>query len=373
MGLRILAVIKKELRQLARDRQILAVLLLVPLALLILFGYVVSLDVKHLPLAVCDLEKSARSRRLIEAFSHSEFFDLRDFPSHPDEIDRLLDRGQVRAALVIPRDFSKRITREKEVEVQVIVDGTDANTASTALGYIQTVIQNETREMTGESLLLRIGLDPRPVVDYRPRVWFNPELRSANYLVPGLIALILLITAVISTSLSVVREKERRTMEQLRVSPLRPLELIVGKTVPYIFISLAVTAGILLASHLLFDVSNRGSYPLLLLVVLLFLLGCLGLGLLISAVSETQQVAFMISVLSTFLPSFILSGFVFPIRNMPVIIRVVTYFIPARYFLSALRSIMLKGVGLADFWEQVLGLAAFAALTLLAGAARLRR
>jgi ABC-2 type transport system permease protein len=369
---RIRAILVKEFRQIGRDRRSLGVLLFLPLFLLVMFGYAVSLDVRHVPLAVYDGDSSPQSRRLIEGFRHSEYFNLKYELASTAPIDQLLARERARAVLVIPRGFSRRLSRGQTCQVQVLLDGSNASSASTALGYIEVVIQQFAAGLTTGSLL-RLGTARyRPPVDFRPRVWFNPELSSSVYLVPGLVTFILAISAVISTALSIVREKERGTMEQILVSPIRPLELIVGKTIPYAAVSLAVTVAVLAASYLLFGVQIRGSYLLLLLVILLFLLACLGLGLLISTLVATQQMAFTVSGLITVLPTFILSGFVFPIRNMPPAIQAVTFLFPARFFLAALRSVIIKGTGLAAFWEQALGLGIFAFGTLALSTLRMR-
>jgi len=357
--LRILPLVKKEFRQVSRDVRTLGVLLLVPIFLLAIFGYAISLEVKHIPLAVYDGDRSRESRIFIESFLHSEHFDLKAVLGGLEEVDGLMGRERIKAALILAPGFSKKLLSGQEAAVQVVVDGTNATNAATALGYIQAIIQN------GSS-------PPVAAVDYRPRIWFNPELRSSFFLVPGLIAFIMVISAVISTSLSVVREKERGTLEQILISPITPLELVVGKTVPYMLISLVSTLGTLLASVLLFGLTVKGSLLLLLLVTLLFLAGSLGLGVLISTIAGTQQVAFIVSVILTVLPTFVLSGFVFPIRNMPAPIRALTYLFPARYFLAALRSIILKGAGLAAFWDQALDLFIFASLTLAASTLRLR-
>jgi ABC-2 type transport system permease protein len=370
---RIYAIAKKELRQIARDRRSLAVLLLVPVFLLVMFGYAISLDVRHIPMAVYDGEKSPESRRLIDAFTHSEYFDLKYDLASPSEIDALMGRDEIRAALVIPPDFSSTLLRDDRCELQVVVDGSNATSASTALGYLQAIVQDYASGITLQSLARLGGAELQPPLDYRPRVWYNPELHSSVFLVPGLITFIMLISAVISTALSIVREKERGTMEQILVSPVRPLELIAGKTIPYVVISLVVSAGVLAVSYLLFGVTVRGSYLLLLLVILLFLLSCLGVGILISTLAETQHMAFTLSAIITILPSFILSGFVFPIRNMPLPIQVITYLFPARYFLVALRSVIIKGTGLASFWEQALALLVFGSTALTLSTLRMRR
>jgi ABC-2 type transport system permease protein len=324
------------------------------------------------PLAVCDGDKSPQSRRLVEEFRHSEYFSFKYELAGTGEIDELLGRERARAVLVIPRGFAEELSRGEPCQVQVLLDGSNASSASTALGYIQVVLQEFGAGLTARALLRAGGIRFRPPVDFRPRVWFNPELSSSVYLVPGLVTFILAISAVISTSLSIVREKERGTMEQILVSPIRPLELIVGKTIPYAAVSLAVTVAVLAASHLLFGVAVQGSYLALLLVILLFLLACLGLGLLISTLVATQQMAFTVSGMITVLPTFILSGFIFPIRNMPPLIQAVTFLFPARFFLAALRSVIIKGAGLAAFWEQLVGLGVSAFATLALSTLRMR-
>ncbi len=370
---RIKPIIIKEFRQVARDRRSLGVLLFIPAFMLIMFGYALNFDVKHTSLAIYDEDKSQTSRDFVENFLHSEYFDLKYYLNSAREIDELLGEEKVRVALVIPQDFSERLLAGREAVIQVIVDGANSNAAVMAIGYVSFIVQNYSTKILTNALV-RIGQSGLSLpIDYRPRVWYNPELRSAKFLVPGLIVFILMVTTVISTSLSVVREKERGTMEQIIVSPIKPLELILGKTIPYIFISLIATVVILLVSYFLFDVVIKGSYLLLFIVTLIFLTGGLGLGLLISTIAETQQLAFMLAVLVTILPSFILSGFVFPIRNMPVVIQAITYLIPARYFLVVLRSIILKGVGLSAFWDQVLFLIAFAVLTITASSVRMRK
>ena len=373
MSSRIFPILKKEFRQIARDRRSLALLSFQPLFLLVMFGYAISLDVRHIALAVYDGEKSTQSRSLVREFGHSEYFDLKFDLASTREIDELMSRERIQAALVIPADFSRRLLKDNACTVQIIIDGSNATSASTALGYIEAVVQDYSARITSRALL-RLGNQPfQQPVDYRPRVWYNPELRSSVFLVPGLIGFIMIVTAVISTSLSIVREKEHGTMEQILVSPIRPFELIIGKTIPYVLIALGINLAVLVASYLLFGVTVQGSYLLLLMVVLLFLVSSLGLGILISTLATTQHMAFTLSTLLTILPAFILSGFVFPIRNMPPVIRLLTYLFPGRFFLAALRSIIIKGAGLSAFWQQLVGLAIFAAVTLGLSTVRLRR
>ncbi|MGB9004774.1 MAG: ABC transporter permease, partial [Candidatus Aminicenantales bacterium] len=347
------AVIKKELRQLRRDFRSLAFLVGIPAFMLFMFGYALNFDVKHIPLAVCDKDLSPASRELIGNFARSETFDLKFLLSESRDLDRLMDKEKVRAALIIPAGFADDLLAGRPARVQVILDGADATTASTAAGTINAIIQNIAGRATAE-VLARSGRGAfHPPVQTETRVWYNPELRSAAFLVPGLMAFILMVIVVVSTAFSVVREKERGTMEQLLVSPIRPVELIIGKTVPYIIISLISSHLVLLLGYLLFGVAIKGNYFLLLLAMTLFLIGGLGQGLFISTITGTQQVAFQLAVLSTYLPTFILSGFIFPIKNMPGIIQAITYAVPARYFLAALRGIILKGAGLAAVWEQL--------------------
>jgi ABC-2 type transport system permease protein len=368
---RIRPVVRKEFRQISRDKRSLGVILFIPLFLLVMFGYAISLDVRNIPTGVMDLENSKESRAFLRAFENSEYFDVREYLHSYSQIDELLKWGEIKVALVIPRDFTRKLWRDKTCEVQMLLDGSNPTEASTVLGYLEVISQSHTAKINAN---LSFAGDGTPgSLDFRPRVWYNPELKSSVFLVPGLITLILVISAVVSTALSIVREKETGTMEQILVSPLRPLELVVGKTIPYIFISLISAIGVLGVSYLLFGVTIRGSYLLLLLVMLLFLLSCLGLGILISTISATQQVAFTLAVLITVLPSFLLSGFVFPIRNMPWIIQAITYLVPARYVLEALRGIIIKGSGLLSFWPAVLGLVVFSAATLALSTFRLRR
>ncbi len=368
---RIVPVVRKELRQIKRDKRTLGILLLVPAFMLVMFGYALNFDVKHISLAVLDHDMSAESRNFIENFLHTEYFDLSYYASESKEIDKLLNHGDAVAAIVIPYGFSSDIEADRSTSIQVLLDGANPTSASTAAGYISTIVMSYSENIQVETLARAGQGNYKPPIDYKPRVWFNPELVSAKFLVPGLIGFILMVTAVISTSLSVVREKEHGTMEQITISPLRPLELIIGKTIPYIFISLAATIAILAVGFVLFDVTIEGSPLLLLLATLIYLTGCLGLGLLISTVSASQQVAFTIAVTATMLPVFFLSGFVFPVRNMPVPIQVITYLVPAKYFMAALRAIMLKGVGLSSCWDQFLYLTIFALITIVISTKRL--
>jgi len=324
-------------------------------------------------LAVFDRDGSPHSRDFTQAFLRSEYFQLKLMVSRESQIDGLLDSGRVKVVLVLPAEFSRDLLAGREAVVQILLDGTEATAASTILGYVNAIVSAYSQTIIIREIERRGGVRYSPPVDYRPRVWYNPELRSSRFLVPGLMAFILMIIVVISTSFSVVREKERGTMEQILVSPVRPLELLLGKTFPYVLISLASSHLVLFFGWLLFGVVITGSYWLLLMAMLLFLLGGLGLGLLVSTIAHTQQAAYMTSIILTMLPTFLLSGFVFPIRNMPDWIKLISYAIPARYFLIILRGIMLKGVGLEALWLQFLCLGAFGLIILLISGQRMKR
>jgi ABC-2 type transport system permease protein len=366
-------VMRKEFRQIRRDVRSLLFLVFIPAVMLLLFGYALNFDVKNIPLAIVDLDGSPASRELAARFRTTDYFDVKARPAKADAIDGLMGRDKVRAALVIPAGFARDLVAGRSPSVQVIIDGSNAMSGTTAAGYAASILQSYSRRVTLEALERRGFAGMAMPVETEIRVWYNPELRSARFLVPGLMAFILMVILTVSTAFSVVREKERGTMEQILVSPVRGGELILGKIVPYAIISLVSAHLVLGLGWALFGVAVKGSYPLLLLTMVLFLVGGLGQGLLISTVARTQIVAFLFSVLTTFLPTFILSGFVFPIRNMPPFIQAVTYLVPARYFLSALRAIVIKGVGVAAFWDQALFLAGFAVLSVGASVALFRR
>jgi ABC-2 type transport system permease protein len=358
-----LAVAIKELRQVARDPLSLGMLLGIPGFMLLLYGYAVNFDVRHVALAVQDLDKSAASRDLVASFVNSTYFDLVAAVPAGEDLERLTERRVASAVLVVPEDFGRTLAAGRTARVQFLIDGSDATTATTVLGYATQIVAsgNVTLARTALARAGRVDIEP---IAYQPRVWYNPELRSTQFLVPGLAGFILMLTAVLSTALSVVREKERGTMEQLRVTSLDPLELIVGKTLPYLGISLMATVIILLAARLLFGVAVRGSYVQLFAATLVYLVGALGYGLLVSSFSESQAMAFQVGALTSMLPAIFLSGFIFPIRVMPLPLRVVTYIVPARYYLIILRGIILKGAGLDSYPADLLFLLAFAALVI---------
>jgi ABC-2 type transport system permease protein len=371
-----LAVYRKELRQISRDRRTLLILVFVPAFFLLLYGYALNWDIRHIALAVEDRDGTPQSRALVSAFVNSSYFDRVADVYAPEEIDRLLDTNQARAALVIPEGFGRDILRHVVPQVQVLINGDNANTATTVMGYAVNIIRSAGASLAPDSGS-GSGRTTSPAssqpLQIEPRIWYNPELRSTLFLVPGLIAYILMITAVISTALSVVREKEVGTMEQVRMAPIGTLPFVVGKSIPYFIISLISAALIILAAMLLFGLPMRGNWVSLLVALSLFVAGALGTGLLISTAAENQQVAFQAAMLTSFLPTLMLSGFIFPISSMPTALQLVTYVVPARYFLVALRGIVLKGTSLWILWPELLALVLYAAVILTLASIRLAK
>jgi ABC-2 type transport system permease protein len=364
------ALVFKEFRQIRRDRRTLTILLFVPAFFLLLYGYALSFDIRNIPLAVEDNDRSSASREVISAFVNSGYFDIVAVVRNEAEIVRLLDQGTARAVLVIPSRFARDATTGRPTSLQLIVNGDNANTATTVVSYGLGLIGAVSARYEVEA---RLASASGPLLTVEPRVWYNPELRSTLFLVPGLIAYIAMLTAVVSTALSIVREKELGTMEQIRMSPLGPLAYVVGKTVPYFVVSLTSAMAIVGSAMLLFDVPMRGSWVWLVLSVSLFLVGALALGVLISTLAETQQVAFQIAVLTSYMPTLMLSGFIFPISSMPTALQVITYAVPARYFLTVLRGIVLKGVDALQFWQDLAALMVFATIMLALSSLRLKR
>ena len=365
-----LAVARKEMRQIARDRRTLLILLFVPAFFLLVYGYALNFDIRHVRIAVQDNDRSTTSREVISSFVNSGYFDLYGEVRNGQEISDIVDRNLARAVLVIPSRFGADVAAGLPTSVQFIVNGDNANTATTVVGYAIGLVSATSARYERQA---RPGSPTGPLLTVEPRVFYNPELRSTLFLVPGLIAYIAMLTAVVSTALSIVREKEAGTMEQVRMSPIGPVPYILGKTAPYFVVSLVSAMGIVLAAMVMFDMPMRGSWLVLIAVISLFLIGALGLGLFISSIAETQQVAFQIALLSSFLPTLMLSGFIFPIASMPEFLQLVTRVVPARYFLVALRGIVLKGTGPAVFWDDLVALAVFACLILGLASLRLRR
>ncbi len=365
----------KEFIQIGRDWRTLAVVIVLPVLMLILYGYAINFDLKHLALGVRDEDGTAASRDMAGAFTRSVYFDVRAYLESPREETRALDRGLVKAVLVIPRGFAADLAAGRAGQVQLLVDGADSTTATTGIAYAEAIFQEHSSEVTIEAVRKKgiIDVDNFVPVDLRARFWYNPEQKSVNYIVPGLIAVIMMMMSSLLTAMTVVREKERGTFEQLIVSPLRPWELMLGKLLTYVVIAFVDVVLVIVAGRALFAVKFAGSPALLLALSSVFLMAALGIGLLISVVSPTQQTAMTIAMLASQLPSILLSGFVFPISAMPRPVQWLTNVIPARHFLVIVRGIFLKGAGLVYLWRPALILLGFGLLFLGVSSRRFKK
>ncbi|AJE04167.1 ABC transporter permease [Geobacter pickeringii] len=370
---RIRAVARKEFIHVFRDIRSLIMGIAIPMMLLFLFGYALTLDVDNVPLMVWDQSGTPASRDLVSRFSGSRYFSLTGYATDYREIERAIDRRDALMAIVIPRGFAENLRAGRPVRVQAVVDGSDSNTATTALGYAEFITAGYSSGIALEQSRRATTDLPRPPLSLEPRVWFNADLVSRNAIVPGLIAVIMMVIAALLTSLTVAREWETGTMEQLISTPLTGAELIVGKLVPYFCIGLFDLVVSLLAGRFIFQVPMRGERPLLLATAILFLLVALALGVFISIVGKSQFAASQFAMVATLLPAFLLSGFVFPIANMPLPLQAITHAIPARYFVTILRGLYLKGVGLTVLAGDILFLAVFGALVFALAVLKFRK
>jgi ABC-2 type transport system permease protein len=355
---RVSAITKKEFIQIIRDYRSLSLAIINPVILLCLFGFALSLDVNNVPLAIWNQDKSQISQEFILNFKNSQYFKIVGFLDNYGQLQNYIDRRKAMMALVIPKDFSKSIQSNQAAPVQLLVDGSDANTATIALGYVNAVVAGYNENFI-RNTVSKLGLSSFSPIALKPRVWFNEDLKSKNYIIPGLFALIMMMIAAQLASITVAREWERGTMEQLISTPVRRSELILGKFIPYFVIGffdllVAVTMG-----QFVFRVPLRGNLLLLLILSSIFLTGALAQGIYFSVVAKNQRLATQLAVLTTFLPTFILSGFIFPIYNMPKVIQLITYVVPARYYIAILKGIYLKGEGLSILWLQALFLILF--------------
>jgi ABC-2 type transport system permease protein len=353
---RIAAIAHIETLLILRDKRSLVLAFILPLLLLILFGSSLSFDVRNIPLAIWDQDHTPASRALIAAFQGSPYYRIVAFREGYLDLVKDLDRSKALVAMVIPPDFEKQLNREEVAPVQFIVDGSDSTTAGISLGYIQGIIEKHNLDLQPKEVQRGTG----PAFDLAIRVWFNAEMESRNFLVPGLIASILMIISALLTSLTLAREWETGTMETLLSLPLRPIEVIIGKLAPYFAIGMINITILLVASYFIFQIPIRGSITLLYLFATVFTIGVLGLGIFISGVAKKQTVAIQLAFLATLLPTNLLSGLIYPIPNMPLILQGVSYLVPARYLISALKGIVLKGIGISILYPSLLLLAAFA-------------
>jgi ABC-2 type transport system permease protein len=360
---RIFTIARKEMIHVRRDKRLIMAIIAMPLIQLLLFSYALSFDVKNISMVVMDRDATVQSRRLVSAFTNSGYFRIEDRIKKEGEIDSALDSGKAKVALVIPSGFARRTAAAKKVSVQVLIDGSESNAAVIARNYANGIIQQFSQNLSLDAVGrkgVNIGKAAILPLEPRSRLWYNPSGNSTIFILPGLIVVIMMQLAVMQTSMAVVREKDHGTIEQLIVSPINSYELMVGKIIPFFvlaFIDLAVVMGI---GVFAFGMPVHGSLLLLLLGAVLFTLAGLGLGLVVSSVAGTMETASQLSLLIAMLPAFLLSGFVWPIENMPLALQGVTYLFPARYFVTMLRGLFLKGAGVDILWPQLLALSIFA-------------
>jgi len=367
------AMFRKELLHIVRDSRSLAMALAVPFVMLMLFGYGLTLDVDRIPTLIYDSDRTPESRDLIAQFAGSRFFHITGYVDNYGAIEHAIDRDQCLLAVVIQRNFARDLVAGRRAPVQLIYDGSDSNTASIAQGYADAMTQSYSFQLRAAAMNRRGGAKLDSPIDGRLRVLFNSELKSRNYIVPGLISVILAIITALITSLTIAREWEMGTMEQLLSTPLRPAEIVLGKMAAFFAVGFVDTLISIVAGLVVFGVPLRGNPLLLIVSSCLFLLGSLSLGILISATARSQVLAYQMGMLSSFLPAFLLSGFVYSIENMPRVIQVISYVVPARYFVTILKGVFLKGIGIELLWGELAFLTIFATIAFLLATRKLRQ
>jgi len=353
----ILEFIKKEFLQFKRDPRMFALILIAPVIQLTFLGFAANLDVRLVRTIVFDQDRSVTSRDFIERFTSSGYFEIENYVNSYDEITKEIDKGNIILALVIPKDFEKNIYNRRTASVQALFNGSDGNTAGIVAGYAQNIVSEYSQKIimdfvhkSGQKISISSSISPEI------RVWYNPELKTRNFMVPGIVGLLLSNITLILASLAIVKEKEVGTLEQLIVTPIKPFQLMIGKMIPFIILGFAAVIIVITAMTYIFDIPVRGSVFFLLFASLLYVLSTLGFGLLVSTISQTQQQAMMISIFGILLPMVYLSGFAFPLENMPDIIQYISYIIPLRYFVAIIRGVILKGIGFAELWLDCLAL-----------------
>lgn len=371
MGLhRIIALLKKEFGQLFKDRRLLPIVFVAPVLQLTFLGFAASLDVKDISMVICDLDKTAQSRAFIQRFTNSGYFTVEYATEDYNSIQQYVDNNKVIMALVIPSRFGDRILRNEPAKIQVILDGSEGNTAAISMGYVNQIIIGASTQILTEVLGGR-ALSGR--VDAQIRAWYNPSLKSRNFMVPGVLVLILLITTTNLTAMAIVKEKEVGTLEQIMVTPIRSYELILGKLIPFTIIGMTNVCVVVAVMVFGFGIAVKGSVLLLFVLTGAFLMTSLGVGLFVSTISKTQQQAMMTAIFFVMMPMMYISGFVFPIENMPAPLQYLSLGIPMRYYLIIIRSIILKGVGISTLWPQALMLVFMGLAILVASALRFRK
>lgn len=366
--------IKKEFLQFRRDPKMFGIILIAPVVQLIFLGYAANLDIDKIKLLVFDQDKTYTSRQLVNSLVSSEYFVLVEYVDNYNELTHNLDYGKAVVALVIPNDFEKNIYRKETAKLQAIFDASDGNTASIGAGYLQQIILQFAQSVSVE-VLQRSGMKISPVgnISAEVRIWYNPTLKTRNYMVPGIVGLLLSIVTLLLTSLAIVKEKEVGTMEQLIVTPLKSYQIIIGKLVPFIILGFIAVVIVLSAMRLVFDIPVKGSLLFLFISAFFYILSTLGLGLYVSTISKTQQQAMMIAVFLVMMPMVFLSGFAFPIENMPKIIQYISYIIPLKYFINIIRGVISKGLGFNELWLNALVLLIMGLFILTLSSLRFRK
>ncbi|MCL6493160.1 MAG: ABC transporter permease [Ignavibacterium sp.] len=370
----ILNFIKKEFLQFKRDPKMFGIILIAPVIQLIFLGYAANLDIEKIKLVVFDQDNTTTSRKLITELTSSGYFVIQDYVNDYNSVTEFLDYNKAIVALVIPNNFEKNLNRKETAKLQAIFDGSDGNTASIAAGYFQQIVLQFAQRTTFE-MFKRSGTAFLPVGDVSPeiRVWYNPTLKTRNYMVPGIVGLLLSIVTLLLTSLAVVKEKEIGTMEQLIVTPLKPYQIIIGKLVPFILLGFVSIIIVLTAMRFIFDIPVKGNIIFLFLSAFFYILSTLGLGLFVSTISKTQQQAMMIAVFAVMMPMVFLSGFAFPVENMPKIIQYISYVIPLKYFINIIRGVISKGLGFSELWLNAAVLLAMGVIILFLSSLRFQR
>jgi ABC-2 type transport system permease protein len=363
--IRIISIAEKEWTQIRRDPRSLYISMISPVIFTLLFGYALTVDVKNVNMAVFDQDKTSTSRKFLEEFSHTEYLKINQYVSNYNEIDRLINTEEIKLAIIIPRNFEKYFKTGKKVDIQLIVDGSDSTSASVATGYVKAIVANYNIDMKMKELK-KIGIsETRVPVEARSRVWYNPELQSKNFIIPSLIIMIMTIISALIASLTISREWERGTMETLITTPLRGSELVFGKLLPYLLIGLFDVILMISIGYFVFNLSIKGNIIELYLLALLFLIGTSSMGMMISSATRSQVLSVQVSLNVTFLPTMILSGFIFPVENMPLLIQGITYLVPAKYGIILIRAIVLKGISVLLLWTQIGFLFIFALLSII--------
>jgi ABC transporter DrrB family efflux protein len=359
------AIMNREFLDVVRDRRSLILTFLYPISMLIMYGYGIRYDVDNVPLTILDYDETPESRDLAQQMVRSGYFQLVRWARDQRDVDRDLTTDASKAAVIIPLDFAARIHAGEPATVQALIDGSDSNTATIAQGYLLAMISGYAASPQGPT-----PSASQAPIELKSRVWYNPELKSVNFIVPGIIAVIMMIVGAILTALSIVKEKERGTIEQILVSPIRPLEMMIGKIIPYVIIAFIDLAIVVAAGYVIFHVPIKGSLLQLAVFAFLYLIASLGTGVFVSTIADTMQTAMLAAIFISLMPSILLSGFVFPLENMPVGVRLVSYFFPGRYFVTAIRGIYLKGVGVSVLWPEALLLLCFSVAIMWLSASR---